>query len=107
VFAVDSVPAVLGVSSEPFVVVTSNIFAVLGLRSLFFVLAGMMHKFRYLQIALALLLMAIGAKLLLHSVVHIPNWISLAAVVGIIGSGILFSLIAEKRAEPSIERRGG
>jgi len=101
VFAVDSVPAVLGITSESFVVVTSNIFAVLGLRSMFFVLAGMMHKFRYLQIALALLLVAIGAKLLLHTTIHIPNWISLVAVVGIISAGIVISLIADKRAQPS------
>src|SRR4026208_427 len=81
VFAVDSVPAILAVTTEPFIVITSNVFAILGLRSLYFVLAGMMSKFRYLKTALSILLVIIGAKMLAHDIYHVANWISLAVVV--------------------------
>ena len=66
VFALDSIPAVLSVSQDTFIIVTSNIFAILGLRSLYFVLAGAMAKFKYLKIALAVLLLMIGAKMIAH-----------------------------------------
>lgn len=97
VFAVDSVPAILGVTTDAFIVVTSNVFAILGLRSLYFVLANMLARFRKLKYALALLLIVIGVKMLLHSVVKIPNILSLAVVVVIVGAGVLFSIISEKR----------
>ncbi|NVB81370.1 MAG: TerC/Alx family metal homeostasis membrane protein [Kofleriaceae bacterium] len=96
VFALDSIPAVLSVSEEPFIVITSNIFAIMGLRSLYFVLAGAMAKFKYLKIALAILLIGIGVKMCLHNHVHISHVISLAAIAGIIGTGVLASLLAGK-----------
>jgi tellurite resistance protein TerC len=99
VFALDSIPAVLSVSEDVFIMVTSNIFAILGLRSLYFVLAGAMDKFRYLKIALAILLMLIGVKLFLHNHVHVPHAISLAGIAGIIGTGVLASVIASRREE--------
>jgi tellurite resistance protein TerC len=92
-FAVDSVPAVLAVSTEPFVVVTSNVFAILGLRSLYFVLADILRRFHYLQHALALLLIIIGAKMLLHSVMDIPSLLALVLVVAVVGAGIGVSLL--------------
>jgi tellurite resistance protein TerC len=98
VFALDSIPAVLSVSSDIFIMVTSNIFAILGLRSLYFVLAGAMDKFKYLKIALAVLLMAIGVKMFLHSHVKIPHAASLGAIAGIIGAGVLASVISNRRA---------
>jgi tellurite resistance protein TerC len=93
VFALDSIPAVLAISREPLVVYTSNIFAVLGLRSLFFLLRGAIDRFKYLQQGIAIILIFIGAKMLAdiwH--VHLEEWISLAVIVGCLGGSILFSL---------------
>jgi len=97
VFAVDSVPAILAVTTEPFIVVTSNVFAILGLRSLYFVLAGMMNKFKYLKTALSILLVVIGGKMLAHDVLHVPNLLSLAVVVGVVATGVVISLFADAR----------
>ncbi len=99
VFALDSIPAVLSVSEDVFIMVTSNIFAIMGLRSLYFVLAGAMDKFKYLKIALAILLMLIGVKLFLHNHLHIPHWASLMGIAGIIGSGVFASVISSRREE--------
>jgi tellurite resistance protein TerC len=101
VFALDSIPAVLGVvhPKNVFIMVTSNIFAILGLRSLYFVLAGAMGKFKYLKMALAILLMLIGAKLFAHSWVKVPNEISLALIAGIIATGVIASIISNRRSE--------
>ncbi|MGE0401488.1 MAG: TerC/Alx family metal homeostasis membrane protein [Kofleriaceae bacterium] len=99
VFALDSIPAVLSVSQETFIMVTSNIFAIMGLRSLYFVLAGAMAEFRYLKMALAVLLIFIGVKMILHSYIHISHVISLAAIAGIIGIGVLASIVASRREE--------
>lgn len=92
VFAVDSVPAVLAVTTDPFIVYTSNVFAILGLRSLYFVLAGSMTKFHYLNCGLAAVLMFIGVKMLLADVYKIPVAISLGTVGVLIAGGILASL---------------
>ena len=97
VFALDSIPAVLSVSQETFIMVTSNIFAIMGLRSLYFVLAGAMAQFRYLKIALAVLLVLIGAKMIAHNWYHVDHLISLGVIAGIIGAGVLASIIATKR----------
>lgn len=99
VFAFDSVPAVLAITSEPFLVLTSNVFAILGLRSLYFVLASMMDRFHYLEVALALLLILIGAKLFAHDYVHISNRVSLLGVLGIVGVGVLASLLTKPKHE--------
>jgi tellurite resistance protein TerC len=97
VFAVDSVPAILAVTTEPFIVITSNVFAILGLRSLYFVLAGMMGKFRYLKTALSILLVVIGGKMLAHDIYKVPNLISLAVVVGVVGIGVATSFFVDLR----------
>jgi len=97
VFALDSIPAVLSVSQETFIMVTSNIFAIMGLRSLYFVLAGAMNEFRYLKLALAVLLILIGAKMIAHKWIHIDHLVSLAAIAGIIATGVFASMIAAKR----------
>jgi tellurite resistance protein TerC len=99
VFALDSIPAVLAVSQDTFIIITSNIFAIMGLRSLYFVLAGAMAKFKYLKIALAVLLLMIGVKLVLHNIVDISHAISLALIAGIIGAGVIASVISSRRAE--------
>jgi tellurite resistance protein TerC len=97
VFAMDSIPAVLSVSQETFIMVTSNIFAIMGLRSLYFVLAGAMAKFRYLKLALAVLLIGIGAKMCVHEWYDPGHVISLLAIAGIIAVGVIASIIATKR----------
>ena len=97
VFAVDSVPAILAVTTEPFIVITSNVFAILGLRSLYFVLAGMMSKFRYLKTALSILLVIIGAKMLAHDIYHVANLVSLSVVVGVVGIGVATSFFVDRR----------
>jgi tellurite resistance protein TerC len=99
VFALDSIPAVLSVSQDTFIMVTSNIFAILGLRSLYFVLAGAMAKFKYLKIALAVLLILIGVKMILHHFYVMSHVLSLVLIAGIIGAGVLASVIANRRAE--------
>jgi tellurite resistance protein TerC len=104
VFALDSIPAVLSVSQDTFIIVTSNIFAIMGLRSLYFVLAGAMSKFKYLKLALAVLLILIGAKLIGHDIDRvrdIPHAAYLAVIAGIIGAGVLASVIANRRADPA------
>jgi tellurite resistance protein TerC len=97
VFALDSIPAVLSVTSESFIVITSNIFAIMGLRSLYFVLAGAMAKFHYLKLSLAILLIIIGAKMIAHGHVHIPHWASLTLIAGILSIGVLASIISSRR----------
>ena len=103
VFALDSIPAVLSVSQETFIMITSNIFAIMGLRSLYFVLAGAMAKFKYLKIALAFLLVGIGAKMIFHSVYQMGHILSLVIIAGIIGAGVLASIFfgPEEEAKPA------
>jgi tellurite resistance protein TerC len=98
VFALDSIPAVISVSKDIFIMVTSNIFAILGLRSLYFVLAGAMDKFKYLKLALAVLLIVIGAKMILNAHVKFSHALSLGVIAGIIAAGIIASVISNRRA---------
>ncbi len=100
VFAVDSVPAVLAISQDPFIVYTSNIFAILGLRSLYFALAALMHRFIYLKYALALVLMFIGGKIFLHDLVKVPALLSLGLTLGLLAGGVILSLL-RTRDHPS------
>jgi tellurite resistance protein TerC len=92
VFAVDSVPAIFAVTTDPFLVFTSNIFAILGLRSLYFVLAGGLARLRYLNAGLAGVLLFVGGKMLLADVVHVPIGVSLAVVAALLGAAVAFSL---------------
>lgn len=93
-FAIDSIPAIFAVTKDPFIVYTSNVFAICGLRSLYFALAGLMDKFRYLKSSLVFLLAYIGVKMMLTHVFHIPHEVSLAIIGGILAVGIIASLIA-------------
>jgi tellurite resistance protein TerC len=93
IFAVDSIPAVFAVSADPFIVFTSNIFAILGLRSLYFLLAGIMDKFRYLKIGLAAVLLFVGGKMLVSGFYKIPIGLSLAMIGVMLGVSIAVSLI--------------
>jgi len=106
VFAVDSIPAVFGVTRDPFIVFTSNICAILGLRALYFLLAGLMHKFQYLGVGLGLVLVFIGAKMLLHDWVPIPTEWSLGIVMAILTIAIVVSLLRpapEEIPDPSLQ----
>ena len=95
-FAVDSIPAVFAVTRDPFLVFTSNIFAILGLRSLYFVLAGFMNKFRYLKMSLVFVLSYVGVKMMLSHHYPIPTLVSLAIIGGILCVGVLASLVGTK-----------
>jgi tellurite resistance protein TerC len=96
---VDSVPAVLAISHDTFVIYTSNIMAILGLRALYFVLAGMMGRFHYLGTGLALILLFIGAKMIGAHWVHVPTWASLGAIVLILSGAVGLSLLRPQHAE--------
>jgi tellurite resistance protein TerC len=104
IFAVDSIPAIFGITSDPFIVFTSNIFAILGLRALYFVLAGMLDKFRFLNVGLALVLCFVGTKMLIAGVYKVPIGASLGVVAALIGGSIVASLF-RSRAK-GLERRG-
>ena len=92
VFAIDSIPAIFAITTEPFLVYTSNVFAILGLRSMYFLLAGVVHRFVYLKYGLAGVLVFVGAKMMLVDVVKIPIALSLAVVGTFIGGSIVLSL---------------
>ena len=96
IFAVDSVPAVLAVSREQFIVFASNAFAILGLRALYFLLADMHNRFAFLQEGLAIILAFVGVKMLIHTWYHIPTWLSLLVIAIVLIASIGFSLKIER-----------
>ena len=104
VFAVDSIPAIFAITTNTFIVYTSNVFAILGLRSMYFLLAGVVEKFQYLKMGLAIVLTFIGLKMLAVAVgLHIPIWISLTFVAVVLLSSVAASLIWPKDSETGIE----
>lgn len=103
IFAVDSVPAILAITQDPFIVYTSNIFAILGLRALYFALAAMIHRFHYLKYALALILVLIGVKIVLMMLgIKVPAVLALAMTFGLLTGGIAFSLYKTKNKEVTL-----
>jgi tellurite resistance protein TerC len=100
-FATDSIPAILAISRDTFIVYTSNVFAILGLRSLYFALAGLMKLFHYLNYGLSAVLMFIGAKMLLPEKYHMPTWVALVVVAGVLTISVLASVLFPKREEPN------
>jgi len=101
-FAIDSIPAIFAITSDPFIVFTSNIFAILGLRSLYFALAVLLNKFRYMKMSLTFLLAFIGVKMLLIHHYPIPNLVSLAIIMGILSVGVVASVLGAKRDTASL-----
>ncbi len=97
VFAADSIPAVLAITQDPFIVYTSNVFAILGLRSLYFALAGMMELFHYLHYGLAIILTFIGVKMLISHFYHLPTAVALGVVAGVLTISVVASLAFPKR----------
>ena len=97
-FAVDSIPAILAITRDAFIVYTSNVFAILGLRSMYFALSGMMEMFRYLHYGLSLVLVFVGAKMLLSYYFEIPTHLALVAVAGVLAISVIASLANPKKA---------
>lgn len=99
VFAIDSIPAIFAVTSDPFIVYTSNIFAILGLRSLYFLLAGIIHQFHYLKTGLAFVLAFVGVKMMIVDIYKVPIGLSLSVIALLIGGAILASLLWPAKTE--------
>jgi tellurite resistance protein TerC len=97
IFAVDSIPAIFAITMDPFIVYTSNVFAILGLRALFFLLAGIMDMFRYLKVGLSFVLCFVGVKMVIVDIYKIPIGVSLVVVAGILALSIFASLIARRK----------
>lgn len=97
VFAVDSIPAILGITTDPFIVFTSNVFAILGLRSMYFALAAIIDKFRYLKVSLVFVLAFVGVKMLIKDLYHIPTTASLITIVAMLCLGLVASAFASRR----------
>jgi tellurite resistance protein TerC len=107
IFAVDSVPAIFAITTDPFIVYTSNIFAILGLRALYFALAAMIHRFKYLKYALALILIFVGGKIFTVNIVgKVPAELSLAVTFGLLLGGVLYSLWRTRRDGARLARAG-
>jgi tellurite resistance protein TerC len=106
-FATDSIPAILAITRDPFIVYTSNVFAILGLRSLYFALAGLMKLFHYLNYGLAVVLMFIGVKMLVSIRYNIPTWVALIVIAGVLGASVLASVLVPKKepADPQSDAR--
>ncbi len=102
IFAVDSIPAIFAITLDPFIVYTSNVFAILGLRALFFLLAGVMEMFRYLKVGLSFVLCFVGAKMLIADFYKIPIGLSLAVVGGILVLSILASVLKQRQEERAL-----
>ena len=103
VFAFDSIPAIFAVTSDPFIVYTSNIFAILGLRSLYFALAGVIHKFHYLKVGLSMILIFIGMKMLIMDIYKVPTAYSLGVIAIVLTASVVLSLIKPKVNENTEE----
>jgi tellurite resistance protein TerC len=102
IFAVDSIPAVLAISADPFIVYTSNVFAILGLRSLFFAISGIMRLFHYLHYGLAIVLSFVGIKMLLSNIYKIPIVVSLGIIAATVALSIVASMLWPKKEQPPI-----
>jgi len=97
IFAVDSIPAIFAVTTDPFIVFTSNIFAIMGLRALYFLLADMADRFHLLKFGLAFVLMFVGIKMLIVKWMHVPTSISLMVIAGLLGTSIIASLFVSRK----------
>lgn len=99
IFALDSIPAVFAVTRDPFIVYTSNVFAILGLRALYFLLAGIIHKFHFLKLGLSVVLAFVGTKMLISEVYHLPIGWSLGVIATVLGTSVAASLLFPRKAE--------
>ena len=102
IFALDSIPAILAITRDPFIVYTSNVFAILGLRALYFLLAGFMEIFRYLKVGLSFVLMFVGIKMMVADMYKVPIGASLAIVAGILAASVIASLLLPQTPAPEV-----
>jgi tellurite resistance protein TerC len=107
VFAIDSIPAIFAVTKDPFIVYSSNVFAILGLRALFFLLAGMLDRFEYLKAGVAIILIFVGAKMATSGMFHLPITLSLGVIVGTLLVAIALSILKANRIEAERMRGQG
>jgi tellurite resistance protein TerC len=105
-FATDSIPAVFAITQDPFIVYTSNVFAILGLRALYFLVGGMMERLKHLQYGLAVILMFVGAKMLLREIYEIPTAASLAFIVAVLAVVVVTSLVSDRRDKAAMPEEG-
>ncbi len=103
VFAVDSIPAIFAVTTDPFIVLSSNVFAIFGLRSMYFLLAAVIERFAYLKIGLSFVLMFVGAKMLLMDIYKVPIWASLTIIASVLAASVIVSLIKTRQETPASE----
>ncbi|MFI5271717.1 MAG: TerC family protein [Ktedonobacterales bacterium] len=106
VFALDSIPAIFSITLDPFIVYTSNVFAILGLRSLYFLLAGAVQRFRYLKYGLAAVLVLVGVKMLIGGIYHMPIVLSLVLIAAFLAASIVASLVLSARDDDRHDRDG-
>lgn len=99
IFALDSIPAIISITPDPFLVFSSNIMAIVGLRSLYFFLSAMLEKFSYLKYSLVIILVYVGVKMILSHTVHMPEWLSLSVVILSLVGGVLYSIYKSKKIE--------
>ncbi len=99
IFAVDSIPAILAISQDPFIVYTANAFAILGLRALYFALAGIMKLFRFLHYGLSIILMTIGVKMLVHGWIKLPTWWVLLGILAILAVSVIASILIPEKTD--------
>ena len=105
IFAVDSIPAIFAITQEPFLVFASNAMAILGLRAMYFLLAGVMHRFVYLKLGLSLVLVWVGIKMIVgHGFVDIPTVLSLGVIVAILSVAVIASLVATRSRQPEPDK---
>jgi tellurite resistance protein TerC len=105
VFAVDSIPAVFAITQDTFIVYTSNICAIIGLRSLYFLLANLMNRFIYLRVGISLILVFVGIKMILSKLFPIPNYISLVVIIAVLGATICLSIFMTRNQTADEERK--
>jgi tellurite resistance protein TerC len=106
-FAVDSIPAVFSVTSEPFIVYSSNVFAILGMRALYLVLADLLSGLKYLRYGLGAILVLAGTKMFVGGFLHVPHWVSLSAIALVLTASIVPSLVAKRRSSATRDRSPG
>lgn len=99
-FALDSIPAILAITTDPLIIFSSNIFAILGLRAMYFFLVTMLEKFYYIKYSVFAILLFVGIKLIIVHHVHLPEWFSLAFIVVVLATGVVYSMIQHKPSEP-------
>ena len=102
-FALDSIPAILAITSDPFLVFSSNIMAILGLRSMYFLVSRMLAKFRYIHYSLAFILAFVGVKMLTSQYIHLEEWVSLALILVALAAGVAASVLIPEKKEADID----